>query len=484
MLLLLYIAALLVTTGGTQVTTTLELLLENGLQVTSQHIVQKRVTIIYPVESESVISENFAKIRSVSKGWTELKLFSTESQLKTDLLNLLSVGNEYYLKAGSYMKHLVSFTSDSDKVPSTSCNFTGKVLTSNNMVEDSSVLVSMIDKIDDTWTVETVTKDIAKLNFLYSIANTYNSIGFEWNQITAASVSEYDQLRKLDFPDNLHGHLETVVCLEPVALESIKVLSCDSNRNLLFCEIEVSVPQNSASYGLFQILNYQGAQLRGPSGREIFVRNPENQEIMLLLCKDDIDLVHPEVPICSKVDDMHKCLVHLLRHEIDDAIANCKFEYREVTTVTRLETEELLIQGNTDTQVTEGQKVIFQSLPLVIGSKEKVTISIKNGEEYEYHGSGTKQIGIKVSKLSKIQINLLLIKATWDDAVRGFSIHDYVEYLALLLQLLFAPLTIVAVVLACVAKRNHNRKKKMTEKERTHCNYRENRTLLKGKNKR
>ena len=91
---------------------------------------------------------------------------------------------------------------------------------------------------------------------------------------------------------------------------------------------------------------------------------------------------------------------------------------------------------------------------------------------------------IKISKLSKIQINLLLIKATWDDAVRGFSIHDYVEYLALLLQLLFAPLTIVAVVLACVAKRNHNRKKKMTEKERTHCNYRENRNLLKGKNKR
>ena len=117
MLLLLYIAVLLVTTGptgSTQVTNTLELLLENELQDTSQHIVQKRVTIIYPVESNTVISENFAKIRSVDKRWTELKIFSTESQLKTDLLNLLSVGNEYFLKAGSYMKHLVSFTSDSN----------------------------------------------------------------------------------------------------------------------------------------------------------------------------------------------------------------------------------------------------------------------------------------------------------------------------------------------------------------------------------
>ena len=95
MLLLLYIAVLLVTTeptGSTQVTNTLELLIENGLQVTSQHIVQKRVTIIYPVESDTVISENFAKICSADKRWTELKIFSTESQLKTDLLNLLSVG--------------------------------------------------------------------------------------------------------------------------------------------------------------------------------------------------------------------------------------------------------------------------------------------------------------------------------------------------------------------------------------------------------
>ena len=181
---------------------------------------------------------------------------------------------------------------------------------------------------------------------------------------------------------------------------------------------------------------------------------------------------------------MQKCLTHVLRHEIEDAISNCKFEYREVATVTRLNTEELLVQGSEEVHVSEGQKVIFQSLPLVIGSEEKVTISIENGEEYEYYGSGTKQTGIKTSKLSKTQINLLLIKATWDETIRGFSIHDYVEYIALLLQLLFAPLTIVAVILACLAKRRHTQKKKATEKERTKCNYRENRNLLKGKNKR
>ena len=135
----------------------MEFLIENGNQVTAQHVVQKRVTIIYPVESETVISENFAKICSVSKRWTELKLFSTESQLKTDLLNILSVGNEYFTKAGSYLNHLVSITSDSDNLPGTGCNFTGKVLTANNMVEDSSVLVNMIEKIDDSWTVEVVT---------------------------------------------------------------------------------------------------------------------------------------------------------------------------------------------------------------------------------------------------------------------------------------------------------------------------------------
>ena len=486
MFLLLYTAILLVTTdpsGSTQVTSTLEFLIENGNQVTAQHVVQKRVTIIYPVESESVIAENFAKIRSVSKRWTELKLFSTESQLKTDLQNILSVGNEYFSKAGAYLKLFLSYTSDNDKLPGTGCNFTGKVLTASNMVDDSSTLVNMIEKIDDSWTVEVVNKEIARLNFLYTLANAYNSVGFDWSQLAASSVSEYDQLRKLEFPDALHGHLETTTCLEPVAFESIKVLSCSSNRNLLFCEIAVYIPENSMVYGLFNILNYQGAQMRGPTGKEIFVRNPDNQEIMILLCKDT-NLVHPEVPICGKVEDMQTCLRKLERHEFDDVISNCKFEYREVPTVQRLDTEELLVQGSEDIHVSEGQKVIFQSLPLVIGSESKVTISIENGEEYEYYGSGIKQTGIKISKLSKTQINLLLIKATWDETIRGFSIHDYVEYIALLLQLLFAPLTIVAVILACVAKRTHTQRKKATEIEKTRCNYRENRNLLKGKSKR
>ena len=153
MILLLYIPLLLVTTTPstcTQVTSTLELLYENGNQVTSKHQVQKRVSIVYQVESDTVIAENFAKVRSVQKLWSGLKVFSTESSLKNDLFSLLTVGSEYFSKAGSYLKHLVSFTSDSDSVPGTNCNFTGRALNGNTMREDSNALVSMIEKIDDS----------------------------------------------------------------------------------------------------------------------------------------------------------------------------------------------------------------------------------------------------------------------------------------------------------------------------------------------
>ena len=487
MILLLYISLLLVTTTpstGTQVTSTLELLYENGNQVTSKHQVQKRVSIVYQVESDTVIAENFAKVKSVQKLWSELKVFSTESSLKNDLFSLLTVGSEYFSKAGSCLKHLVSFASDSDSVPGTNCNFTGRALNGNTMREDSNALVSMIGKIDDTWTLEAVLADVAKINFLYSLANMYNSIGYDWHDIASATVSEYDQLRKLSFPDSLHGHLETAACLEPVAFESIVVLSCGSNKKQLFCELEVSVPENKVVYGLFQVLNYYGAQLRGPTGKEIFVRNPDTQEVVLLLCNTDSITVHPEIPICKQIEEQKTCLTNLLRHEVDDAIKNCKFEYKLVDIVTRLETEEILVQGDDTVHVAEGAKVIFQPLPLIIGSSEKVTITVSGTEEYDYFGTGSKSQGVKISKLTKTQINMLLLKATWDDMIRDFNIHDYVEYLALGLQLLFAPLTIVGIVLACRARRVSEKSRKKIEKDTKRCNYKENRNLLKGRNSR
>ena len=47
---------------STHVTSTLELLLEDGQQVTTTHLLQKRVSIVYQVESEGVIAENFARV--------------------------------------------------------------------------------------------------------------------------------------------------------------------------------------------------------------------------------------------------------------------------------------------------------------------------------------------------------------------------------------------------------------------------------------
>ena len=80
---------------------------------------------------------------------------------------------------------------------------------------------------------------------------------------------------------------------------------------------------------------------------------------------------------------MKTYLTHLLRHEVDEAISDCKYEYTTVSIVSCLTTEELLIQGNAEIHVAEGTKVIFQPLPMVIGSNEKVTVTVTGSEEYE-----------------------------------------------------------------------------------------------------
>ena len=98
------------------------------------------------------------------------------------------------------------------------------------------------------------------------------------------------------------------------------------------------------------------------------------------MCKYDVELTHPEVPVCEQVEEMKTCLAHLLRHEVDEAISNCKYEYTTVSIVSRLTTEELLIQGDAEIHVAEGTKVIFQPLPMVIGSNEKVTVTVTGSE--------------------------------------------------------------------------------------------------------
>ena len=56
-----------------QVTSSLELLLEDGQQSTSTSLVNKRVTIVYEIESEVTIGENFAKVKAIQKKLEKLK---------------------------------------------------------------------------------------------------------------------------------------------------------------------------------------------------------------------------------------------------------------------------------------------------------------------------------------------------------------------------------------------------------------------------
>ena len=159
-----------------QVTSSLELLLEDGQQITSTNLVNKRVTVVYEIESETTIGENFARIKAIQKGWKNLKVFSTESQLKVQLYEILSVGTEFFSKSGSNMKHLLSFTSNSGKQPGSKCIFPGQSLSNTTLSEDSLSLTAMFERIDDTWTPEAVTKDIGKINFLFSLANSLSTV--------------------------------------------------------------------------------------------------------------------------------------------------------------------------------------------------------------------------------------------------------------------------------------------------------------------
>ena len=149
----------------------------------------------------------------------------------------------------------------------------------------------------------------------------------------------------------------------------------------------------------------------------------------------------------------------------------------------RLGDDTLLIQGGEDIKVSDGTKVLFKKLPLVIGSRNTVTIT-KEHEEFIFPSrlnASSMPIGIWVTKLSTMQLHGVKIKAAWDHFVSNLNFADYIEYAALGLQLLFAPLTILGIVMACRNRSYFKRQQKKREKEERKSNFEENNCLLNKK---
>ena len=462
----------------------LEFLYDNGRYMTSTASKTQRLTIVYPLNgTETQIGEAFAKVKLAQEKFEGLNIFQTAGSLKDEFGKALTIATGRFQEAGVMLKHAYTYLDrTSTRQPDTNCIHYGATLDIESILADSDMLTRKADRLITTWGPDDM-KDNAKVNLLYSFLNNYVDTANNWLFRAETVVMEYDQLRGKYFPPTLKGHIETASCLEDASHEVIHILDCMANSNSLFCELEFTYPTILVPYIEMIPLNYEGVQMRGPKGGESFAKNTETQRYQFLNCSLNYN---KEIPQCITIEDSSDCLSYVLHHDIEKAILHCKFEFATPPLYVRTRTDVLLIQGDKDVKVAEGTKVLFEPLPMIIGTLKDLVITVKN-DEYTFPArvnATNMPLGIFTTKFSATQLNGIKLKAYWDDFWVRFHFEDYVEWLALFLQLVFAPLTIVGIIIACRSKTAFKRHEKKVEKKIKKCNFEENKTLLDKRAKR
>jgi len=295
----------------------LEFLHENREILVSTVVKNERATIVYPLNgTQEQIATSFAKINLAYQTYRNLGLFTTENGYKQEFYNALEIGTKNFGKAAKFLKHAYSYLSAGGRQPDSSCLFYGNVLPIEDILLDSNEINLAVRRLGATWTPAIMDTNESHIALFYNFINTYNTVANDWFERSDDAINQYDMLRGGDFPITLKGHLETASCMDDASHEHIEVLECYSNTQALICEIEVSLPSTLTPYILLEKINYHGAQIRGPKGGEMFVKNPTSQAIQMLNC------TNKDVPLCAIIEDEHDCLPYLLHHDLDKAILN------------------------------------------------------------------------------------------------------------------------------------------------------------------
>jgi hypothetical protein len=182
------------------------------------------------------------------------------------------------------------------------------------IISEPEFLKAEFNHIGKTWTAADLQSDPAKYTSLYSFIESFNSIAFSWREITDRMISEMDILRMGQFPETLQGHFETQTCLKSAAHEFIKVRACYNGKINFLCELEYRFPNTTVQYIKMKPLNYNGVELAGATENLIYAKDGQTQKIALLNCSHN-EYVNEKVPLCSKIENMDKCLTKLIHRD-------------------------------------------------------------------------------------------------------------------------------------------------------------------------
>jgi len=319
---------------------------------------------------------------------------------------------------------------------------------------------------------------------LYSytdLEKTTNSICADWHNQLSDIIGELDTLDGLVFPESLKGKLETASCLTGNGheFEQITVLSTTSIKEGFIAELDVGTPTSLKEMTHLTPIFYDGVGLRGESDKLYFVREPNETVVKLLNCSNDLVWINDKAPICHEIPLPDLCKDGLKMDSIEKILEGCYFTYSKPPIAIRLKDEGILVQGSNLT-VTEDGRAIYEATPYIIYSDKEVKIS-KFGQELVFPALAIPAVrSIARSRLTNLNILSMKNKAFWDELLYTFNIHDYIEWIAIGIEALLAPLVFCGICLGLKNKVTRIQQQKKLTKSKRKQNQKETKALLRS----
>jgi hypothetical protein len=194
-------------------------------------------------------------------------------------------------------------------------------------------------------------------------------------------------------------------------------------------------------------VNYMGIELY-LEPTQLLVKESDNGRIYTLNCRTINNQETSPFILCKDLDDANlACHAALLLEDWDDSIKQCRFYYAEANRPFKLLNDGVMIQAE-DFTILNGAKLVKQIPPVILFSNEEIKVS-KHSEEYLFKNMvHLEEVGIFKTVLTSGQLYALSMKVIWDEFYFHFNILNYLEHMALILQLIFAPLTILGCIIS------------------------------------
>jgi hypothetical protein len=429
---------------------------------------------------QSKIEEYFDSMKSIIVQYKALPYLAVGTKLAIKYRSALHPGENYLANAKDLFQHIYTFVdTDKEEAIQSNCSLKFSFFDPSIFIEGQNLLQFKIEDLFGPITEDEVKKDAVKLMAIENFIVTFNSVANTWYDQIYSIISVMDIIDELKFPEAMRGRLETASCLKGsrIEYEKINVISSTAAKTGLNIELDVGVPTATKDMIHLMPVPYGGVALQGEANGALFAKEVGSYEIKLLNCSTDLIYIHEKAPSCRVLPLAEDCREGLKADDIERIIKYCPMDYITPPMAVRLLDDGILIMGNGLTVTNKG-KVIYQHPPYIVYSNSEVKII--NGEyELIFPALTTPEtVNIVSTRLTMIQIVQMQNKAYWDANFYQLDMGEHLDLLALIIELLMAPLVLISICIGVKNKMSRVKEAKHLSKKLRKRNQRETRALL------